>query len=144
MGIERDIASCLYEIVFYLSLLCLVCSGSWELRAVTYGFIVYLLSCWWESLREKYFPPRIHPSIIFTLWEMNFYLIVNSLVLRSCLKTCPFHLRLVFRNSIHQEVASDSFCFLINSSWLLVFILYVFSLFFSGFNIYWWKGIHFS
>ena len=46
--------------------------------------------------------------------------------------------------SIHQEVASDSFCFLINSSWLLVFILYVFYLFFSGFNLYCWKGIHFS
>ena len=30
---------------------------------------------------------------------------------------------LVFWNSIHLEVASDSFCFLINSSWLLVFIL---------------------
>ena len=44
----------------------------------------------------------------------------------------------------HQEVASDSFCFLINSSWLLAFILYVFSLFSSGFNLYWWKGIHFS
>merc|ERR1739845_154744 len=42
------------------------------------------------------------------------------------------------------EVASDPFCFLINSSWLLVFILYVFSLFFSGFNLYCWKGIHFS
>jgi hypothetical protein len=54
------------------------------------------------------------------------------------------HQRLVFWNSIHQEVASDSFCFLINYSWLLVFILYVFSLFFSGFNLYWWKGIHFS
>merc|ERR1712170_135017 len=36
------------------------------------------------------------------------------------------------------------FCFLINSSWLLVFILYVFSLFFVGFNLYCWKGIHFS
>ena len=45
---------------------------------------------------------------------------------------------------IHLEVASDSFCFLINSSWLLVFILYVFSLFLSGFNLYCWKGIHFS
>ena len=53
-------------------------------------------------------------------------------------------LRLVFWKSIHLEVASDSFCFLINSSWLLVFILYVFSLFFSGFNLYCWKGIHFS
>merc|ERR1712037_823414 len=44
----------------------------------------------------------------------------------------------------HQEVASGPFCFLINSSWLLVFALYVFSLFFSGFNLYCWKGIHFS
>ena len=42
--------------------------------------------------------------------------------------TYNFHQRLVFWNSIHQEVASDSFCFLINYSWLLVFILYVFSL----------------
>merc|ERR1712086_1073401 len=45
---------------------------------------------------------------------------------------------------IHLEVASDSFSFLINSSWLLVFILYVFSLFISGFNLNCWKGIHFS
>merc|ERR1712032_1669769 len=44
----------------------------------------------------------------------------------------------------HQEVASGPFCFLINSSWLLVFILYVFSLSLSGFNLYCWKGIHFS
>ena len=58
------------------------------------------------------------------------------------LSSSPLSLqRLVFW---HQEVASDSFCFLINSSWLLVFILYVFSLFFSGFNLYCWKGIHFS
>merc|ERR1712244_151572 len=42
--------------------------------------------------------------------------------------------RLVFWNSIHMEVASDSFCFLVYSSWLLVFILYVFELFFSFIN----------
>ena len=53
-------------------------------------------------------------------------------------------LGLVFWNSIHLEVASDSFCFLINSSWLLAFILYVFFMIFSGFNLYCWKGIHFS
>ena len=53
-------------------------------------------------------------------------------------------MRLVFWNSIHLEVASDSFCFLINSSWLLVFILYVFFMIFSGFYLYCWKGIHFS
>merc|ERR1712032_84014 len=44
----------------------------------------------------------------------------------------------------HQEVASNSFCFLIKSPWLLVFVLYVFSLIFSGINLYCWKGIHFS
>merc|ERR1712084_56882 len=44
----------------------------------------------------------------------------------------------------HVEVASGPFCLLINSSWLLVFVLYVFSLFFSGFNLYCWRGIHFS
>merc|ERR1711979_135377 len=52
--------------------------------------------------------------------------------------------RLVFWNSIHMEVASDSFCFLVYSSWLLVFILYVFELFFSFINSYCWKGLHFS
>ena len=58
------------------------------------------------------------------------------------LSSIPFSLqRLVFW---HQEVASDSFCFLINSPWLSVFILYFFFLFFSGFNLYCWKGIHFS
>jgi len=55
-----------------------------------------------------------------------------------------FDWRFVFWNSIHQEVASDSFYFLINSSWLLVFILYVFSFFTLIFNFYCWKGIHFS
>ena len=54
-----------------------------------------------------------------------------------------FHQRLVFWNSIHQEVASDSFCFLINSSWLLVFILFLFHDALA-LNLYWWKGIHFS
>ena len=60
---------------------------------------------------------------------------------------CPHYLSLlglVFCNSIHLEVASDSFSFLINSSWLLVFILLVFFMIFSGFNLYCWKGIHFS
>ena len=55
-----------------------------------------------------------------------------------------FHWRFVFWNSIHQEVASDSFCFLINSSWLLVFILNVFSFFTLIFNFNCWFGIHIS
>merc|ERR1711862_1090425 len=58
------------------------------------------------------------------------------------LSSIPLSLqRLVFW---HQEVASGPFCLLINSSWLLVFALYLFFLSLSGFNLYCWKGIHFS
>merc|ERR1712226_397452 len=44
----------------------------------------------------------------------------------------------------HQEVASGPFCLLVNSPWLLIFALYLFFLSLSGFNLYCWKGIHFS
>merc|ERR1711992_258732 len=40
--------------------------------------------------------------------------------------------------------ASGPFCLLVNSPWLLVFALYLFFLSLSGFNLYCWKGIHFS
>merc|ERR1712151_1412364 len=40
--------------------------------------------------------------------------------------------------------ASGPFCLLINSPWLLVFALCVFFLSLIGFNLYCWKGIHFS
>merc|ERR1711957_1090528 len=62
----------------------------------------------------------------------------------SFLYLCAFHERLTFWNSIHQEVASGPFCLLVNSPWLLVFILLVFFVILSGFNLYFWKGIHFS
>merc|ERR1711975_75073 len=55
-----------------------------------------------------------------------------------------WELRLVFWKSIHLEVASGPFCLLINSSWLLVFALCIFFLSLSGFNLYCWRGIHFS
>merc|ERR1712159_306497 len=58
--------------------------------------------------------------------------------------TYGFHQRLVFWNSIHQEVASGPFCLLVNSPWPLVFVLCVFFFFLSGFNLYCWKGVHFS
>merc|ERR1711982_195746 len=54
------------------------------------------------------------------------------------------HQRLVFWNSIHQEVASDPFCLLINSPWSLIYILTLIFLFLSVFSLYCWKGIHFS
>merc|ERR1712048_1152881 len=41
-------------------------------------------------------------------------------------------------------VASNPFCLLINSPSLLVFALCLFFMIFSGFNLYCWKGIHFS
>merc|ERR1712151_1118520 len=47
-------------------------------------------------------------------------------------------------NSIHEEVASGPFCLLVNSPWLLVFAVCVFFLILSAFNLYFWKGIHFS
>merc|ERR1712241_1010777 len=53
-------------------------------------------------------------------------------------------IRLVFYNSIHVEVASSPFCLLVNSPWPLVFALCLFSLILSAFNLYCWKGIHFS
>merc|ERR1712085_184828 len=53
-------------------------------------------------------------------------------------------LRLVFSSSIHLEVASGPFCLLVNSPWLLIFALSYFFLFLSGFNLYCWKGLHFS
>merc|ERR1711920_959816 len=52
--------------------------------------------------------------------------------------------RLVFWNSIHLEVASGPFCLLVNSPWPLVFALCLFFVILSGFNLYCWKGIHFS
>merc|ERR1712203_1295409 len=61
-----------------------------------------------------------------------------------CCGSCVTCLFLESHFGIHLEVASGSFCFLINSSWSLVFILYVFFFFLLGFNLYCWKGIHFS
>merc|ERR1712093_932248 len=49
--------------------------------------------------------------------------------------------RLVFW---HQEVASGPFCLLVNSPWLLVFALLIFTFSLSFFNLCCWKGIYFS
>merc|ERR1712032_293709 len=62
---------------------------------------------------------------------------------QSCMRYA-FHWRLVFWNSIHQEVASGPFCLLVNSSWLLVFALNVFFFFILIFNLNCWFGIHIS
>ena len=44
----------------------------------------------------------------------------------------------------HHEIASGSFCLLVNSPWMLGFCLLLFCLSITFFNIYCWKGIHFS
>ena len=78
-------------------------------------------------------------------WALNMKLVWNTgaIIIWKFYNLGNQLLYLGFSNSIHQEVASDSFCFLINSSWLLVFILFLF-LYALGLNLYCWKGIHFS
>merc|ERR1712017_46071 len=44
----------------------------------------------------------------------------------------------------HQEVASFPFSFLVNSSWLLVFLFHMFYILFFGLHLKCWKGIYFS
>merc|ERR1712217_6736 len=87
-------------------------------------------------------------SIIYGLCSTWLNLFSNLLIyfwsLRINTLSSSSWLRLVFWKSIHLEVASGPFCLLVNSSWLLVFALCVFSLSFSGFNLYSWRGIHFS
>merc|ERR1712146_370073 len=68
---------------------------------------------------------------------------MGGVLLTSCLQM-GWHKRLVFWNSIHLEVASGPFCLLVNSPWLLVFALCLFFISLSGFNLYCWKGNHFS
>merc|ERR1712190_379707 len=58
--------------------------------------------------------------------------------------SCIRLMGLVFWNSIHLEVASNPFCLLCNCPWLLVFALCLFFMILLGFNLYCWKGIHFS
>merc|ERR1711976_499105 len=82
-------------------------------------------------------------NIMITYFHRHFHLYI-SIILLFHIPNYGFDHRLLLFYSIHQEVASGSFCFLINCSWLLVFVLYVFFIFFSGFNLYCWKGIHFS
>merc|ERR1711967_60554 len=77
---------------------------------------------------------RVHGGVFFQY----------SNVLSQGISFLGFHQRLVFWNSIHQEVASGPFCLLVNSPWPLVFVLCVFFLFLSAFNLYCWKGVHFS
>merc|ERR1712083_111936 len=76
------------------------------------------------------------PTVAWLLLHSSYFLLPCG----SCV-TCLF---LESHFGIHLEVASGPFCLLINSSWPLVFALCVFSLFLSGFNLYCWKGIHFS
>merc|ERR1711990_1295270 len=73
---------------------------------------------------------RVHGILIIHLFKKQIFPLITRLVL--------------FLPSFHQEVASGPFCFLVNSFWLLIFMLYVFFLSLSGFNLYCWKGIHFS
>ena len=74
----------------------------------------------------------LYTYFTFSLPFTTYKLILNS------------HHKLLFWKSIHLEVALESFCFLINSSWLLIFTLIIILFIFTGFNLYCWTGIHFS
>ena len=96
------------------------------------------------------------------LFSITYFTIINlltigfSLSLHYIINWCSYfhstfllHLfrgsyRIIFWKSIHLEVASESFCLLINSSWLLIFTLIIILFIFTGFNIYCWTGIQFS
>ena len=73
---------------------------------------------------------------------MVFHYLIGILALFSF--TGLLFYKFVFWKSIHLEVALESFCFLINSSWLLIFTLIIILFIFTGFNLYCWTGIHFS
>jgi len=79
----------------------------------------------------------VHKSIEFLRIDI---LLASTGTSLSCIRL----LGLVFWNSIHLEVASNPFCLLCNCPWLLVFALCLFFMILSGFNLYCWKGIHFS
>ena len=113
-----------------------------EFHFLDFNFYISLLQreLHWESLIHRSlnsFSLSFHNFLFF-----NFYSHFQIPILIIISEISAW--RLVFWNSIHMEVASDSFCFLVYSSWLLVFILYVFELFFSFINLYCWKGLHFS
>merc|ERR1712224_429970 len=54
------------------------------------------------------------------------------------------NLRIVFWNSIHQDVAASPFCLLVNSPWPLVFSISLFFLLLSSISLYCWKTEFFS
>ena len=96
-----------------------------------YGFIFYYFYICCHSHLQVYY---------FIICILSYY----SHIIKSNFICKRISHRLIFWKSIHLEVASDSFCFLINSSYLLVFALILISFLFTGFNLYCWTGIHFS
>ena len=75
-------------------------------------------------------------NLIYNLQFIIYNLIFNLLLFGSYL------IRFIYYY-ITMEVATNSLCFLINSSWLLVFIFIFFFLLFFLFNLYYWNYIYF-
>ena len=74
----------------------------------------------------------------------HFLLQLIFLVVYNLYSPLVYNSNIIFWKSIHLEVASESFCLLINSSWLLIFTLIIILFIFTGFNIYCWTRIQFS
>merc|ERR1712203_577331 len=135
----------------------------WRIYSLTinYYYKMYLLESTFGILQESTF------ICLGILWynfrNLCFFLLLNfflnlrflSYILHDLLIWYPLELyfytlplgglyKIIFWKSLHLEVTSDTFCFLINSSWLLIFGIVIISFIFIGFNIYCWTGIHFS
>merc|ERR1711981_380936 len=82
-------------------------------------------------------------GIMITYCSFHFHSLI-SIILLFHIPNYGFDHRLLLFYSIHQEVASGPFCLLVNCPWLLVFALCIFFFLLSAFNLYCWKGIHFS
>ena len=150
--------SSVYSRIFFINFL--ISGGLLVIKDYVLGFHVFYnyisLSLGYLFLLHLHF--RILFGIAFYLSFNVFYLFyvvslyfsyvsLNFLYLYVIFRIFSFNsilFRIIFWKSLHLEVASDTFCFLINSSWLLIFSLVIISFIFIGFNIYCWTGIHFS
>ena len=110
-----------------------------------YVFTFYYSSiCYHSHLQFYYLSYLSYLSYIVTKLTYITHILTYTLTYNSSFISQRMYHRLIFWKSIHLEVASDSFCLLINSPYLLVFALILISFIFTGFNLYCWTGIHFS
>jgi len=133
-----------------------VCFHSYTLLSFLWSWLLCLflyLSSYLFLYFYLYFYSVVLSLVLYFYLYLVFYFLIFIFPCLVCGRAFTSHLfynpastlfRLVFWKSLHLEVASDPFCLLINSSWLLVLSICLVCLLFTGFNLYCWYGIHFS